>query len=274
MPAAPRTGSRSPRRGAAAEPEAWEDVRPESAPWELMPEQCEERFMGQLRLQSSYLEQFLRPPAPVSDSAASRGPPELAAGLPLEAARALVFLGPQPAGPPWQGLPAPLACVAAALRLFSRLMPGRIPDDACEGLCARLAAAAAAGEVAATEAALVEAAASGGLAAEPVAEPRECLEAMVRGRPSACCALLEGYVGVLEDAETGEELEKEVGSHCVLIVGGDLSGPSYVVFDPWGLNGGEAAYWSAHDTKAAAPAAWIQLSPAAPAAASAGAMQE
>jgi len=274
MPAAPRPGSRSPRRGGEAEPAAWEEVRPEAAPWELLPEQCEERFMGQLRLQSSYLEQFLRPPAPVSDPQRRRAPPELAAGLPLEAARALVLLGPQTAGPPWGGLPAPLACAAAALRLFSRLLQGRFPEDACERLCAQLGTAAVVGGEPAAEAALVEAAAAGGLESAPVAEPRECLEAMVKGRPVACCALLEGYVGVLEDPETGEELEQEVGSHCVLIVGGDLSGPSYVVFDPWGLKGGEVAHWSAHETKAAAPAAWIQLSPAALATAAVETMQE
>ena len=33
----------------------------------------------------------------------------------------------------------------------------------------------------------------------------------------------------------------QVGAHCVMIVGGDLSGPSFVVFDPWGSQGGEVS---------------------------------
>jgi len=84
---------------------------------------------------------------------------------------------------------------------------------------------------------------------------------MVQGRPVACCGLLEDYVGVLDDPETGEEMEEQVGTHCVLILGGDLLGPSYVVFDPWGIGGGQVAYWSGHDVGKAGPAAWIQLAP-------------
>ena len=32
--------------------------------------------------------------------------------------------------------------------------------------------------------------------------------------------------------QTGEETEQEVGAHCIMVVGGNLLGPSYVAFDP------------------------------------------
>lgn len=213
--------------------------------------------MGQLRLQSSYLQQFLQPREPPKGGLPS-APAEFAAGLPLDAAEALLLLGPQ-GGPPWRGLPAPLACAAAAVRLFARLLPAHFPEDACERLCQRLAMGA---EAAPVGDALAAAALTAGLSARPVNEPVECLQAMVRGKPVGCCAVLEDYVGVLEEAETGEEVEEEVGKHAVLVVGGDLSGPSYVVFDPYGAKGGELLHWSAHDLEKAAPSAWVELSPA------------
>ncbi|CAE7364212.1 unnamed protein product, partial [Symbiodinium necroappetens] len=87
---------------------------------------------------------------------------------------------------------------------------------------------------------------------------------MVKNRMTACCVLLESYVGVIEDEHTGEELEEEVGSHCVLVVGGDLLGPNYVTFDPWGLRGGEVSLWQSHSMAAASPLGWVQLSLPAP----------
>merc|ERR1712048_1427964 len=97
--------------------------------------------------------------------------------------------------------------------------------------------------------------------ARPVASATASLKVMARNKPAACCVLLDAYVGVIEDPETGEETEQDVGAHCMLVVGGDLTGPRYVVFDPWGLGAGEISYWTAQDIEAAAPLAWIELSP-------------
>merc|ERR1712154_384746 len=100
-----------------------------------------------------------------------------------------------------------------------------------------------------------------GLTARRVPTAEESLKAMVQNRPAACCIFLEAYVGVLEYPETGEELEQEVGNHCLLVVGGDLLGPNYVTFDPFGMRGGEVCFWSAHNVKSAAPTAFVELSP-------------
>lgn len=240
--------------------------------------------MGQLSLQRAFLEQVLksreRPqlaeqsvsavgPGGGGGAAAGPGaavPRELAAGLPLEAAQALILLGPETDGAPWRGLPAEQACLAAALRLFSRLLPGQKPpldEDACSRFCAeRHAAVAAESSSAAAAAEALEASADAwgfDLARRPSAT--ESLKAMVRNRPTVCCVILEAYVGVVEDPESGEELEHEVGAHCVMVVGGDLLGSTHVAFDPYGLRGGEVAFWSAHGLQRSAPAAWVELSP-------------
>merc|ERR1712048_725082 len=107
----------------------------------------------------------------------------------------------------------------------------------------------------------MEAAASWGLSATAVDSAVESLSAMVQNRPAACCCLLESYVAVVEDSETGEEIEQAVGSHAVLILGGDLAGgPSYVVLDPWPA-ASEVVYWSAQEAQQAAPLAWIEFGP-------------
>ncbi|CAK0823262.1 unnamed protein product, partial [Prorocentrum cordatum] len=114
---------------------------------------------------------------------------------------------------------------------------------------------------------VVEAAAGCGLEARAVSSATESLEAMLQNRPTVCCVLLEAYVGVLEDPETGEETEQEVGGHCVMVVGGDLLGPGYVAFDPWGPGDGAVSFWSGHDAERASPLAWVELAtPAGPAA--------
>lgn len=220
---------------------------------------------GRLSAQRAFLEQFLQPPPPPKAPAADeRG---LAAGLPIEAARAVLLPCPGPElglgpGPGPCGAAAACACLAAALRLFALLVPGLVEEGACNALLgAALAGEAVPRPAAAPGEALLELAAKWGLQARPVASALESLEVMTAGRPAACCIALEAYVGVLEDPETGEEAEQEVGSHCALVVGGDVLGPNYVVFDPWRPGGGEVAFWSAHNLASNAPVAFIQITP-------------
>lgn len=220
--------------------------------------------MGQFATQRAYLEQVLKA-RPDPTSRASQVPRELAAGLPMEAARALLFLGPEVDGVPWQGAPAGSACIAAALRLFARLLPSKVDEDACAHFCVGISRPLhgqgfPSCSVSAAEAFEAEAS-TWGFNTRRVPSAANSLKAMVRNRPVACCVLLKAYIGVLEDPETGEELEQEVGEHCLLLVGGDLLGPSYVAFDPFGLRGGEVSHWSAHGLEAASPAAWVELSP-------------
>jgi len=261
----------------AAEGEVQEEALPE---WDGSgPSLVERSFMGHLNSHKAFLEQVLKTsqPSAVAPGAGQPACKEMAAGLPIEAARALVLLGPEPDGGPWRGLPAELACLAAALRLFARLMEGRAgaPD---EGDCGRCCAAARGqSDLPAAALALLQsdcssssdaraerleaAAGAFGFEVRRVASASESLKAMVAGRPVVCCGLLQAYVGVLEDPETGEELEQEVGGHCLMVVGGDLLGPSYVTFDPFGLSCGEVAHWSASNLEAASPVAWVELSP-------------
>mmetsp|Transcript_82274 Transcript_82274/g.156385 ORF Transcript_82274/g.156385 Transcript_82274/m.156385 type:complete len:272 (+) Transcript_82274:81-896(+) len=266
MPAEARPSSRSPR-GEAARSLAMEDAEELQAPlpdpevpvWEgagLPPGKGSyEGFMGQLRTQRAFLEQFLYPDPPPQNG--PRGPRELAAGMPLEAARALL-MRPGPTGLPWQELPAHLACVAMALRLFALLLPGQVGEDACELFCKK-SHSDAAGGIAAER--LLEVALAAGLSASRVSSAAESLKAMAKNHPVVCCGILEDYVAVLADPISGEEAEQEVGHHCIMVVGGDLLGASFVVFDPWGPQGGEFVYWSAHEADKASPTAWIQLAP-------------
>lgn len=245
-----------------------EEIAPENPEWngdgvsplerQFMEGLSQQRGMGQLSQQRSYLEQVLeqRPPpeGPVTK--------ELAAGLPMDAAKALVLTGPELGGVPcWNGMPADAACIAASLRVFGRLMPGKLDEQACERFVSseRLSAAHRAGE--GTVQALEEMAAAWGMQTRRVPSAAETLKAMVRGRPAACCIVLEGYVGVLEDPESGEELEHEVGGHCLLVVGGDLLGPNYIIFDPYGLRGGEVCFWSEHNVTNAAPVTFVEFIP-------------
>mmetsp|Transcript_10909 Transcript_10909/g.19450 ORF Transcript_10909/g.19450 Transcript_10909/m.19450 type:complete len:272 (+) Transcript_10909:48-863(+) len=252
-----RSGSRSPRR------EQPEDEDPDADPDGPAPDGLPQNFKGgfseQMRLQRDFLAQFMRhSPAPEKTQRSS-APKEAAAGLPVEAAQFLLLSpGPGPATP-WMGLPPHVACLAATLRLFARLLPGRVSETACDDLCRNFKAS---GLCASEE--LLEMVGSWGFDAKPVASAVEPLEAMVKGQPTTCCVFLESYVGVLEDPETHEEMEQEVGNHCVMIVGGDLLGPNYVTFDPWGPTGGEVAMWPDHVVKTAAAVAWVQLNPQAP----------
>lgn len=214
--------------------------------------------MGQLRFQRSYLEHFLQPsPPPI----AARGPVlrEMAAGLPIEAARTFIFTGPELVGVPWKGLPPQLACFAATLRLFSRLLPGCIHEAACERFCSGHCLQNCSPQ--SPSESLHELASEWGLISSSVMSATESLKAMIKNQLVVCCICLEDYIGVVTDPETGVEAEQDVGTHCVMVVGGDLFGPNYVTFDPWGLNGGELVYWSAHNAQAASPTAWIELAP-------------
>ncbi|CAE8629610.1 unnamed protein product [Polarella glacialis] len=220
-----------------------------------------------MRTQKDYLMQFMRPGGPSSSSKASNAPPEASAGLPPEAARVLLLSpGPGPSTP-WCGLPAEYACLAATLRLFTRLgCAEQVDETACDRLCSTLAGDPIRGgaegvDRSQRESSFLELAAAWGLDARPVASAIEPLEAMVKGRPTTCCIFLDAYVGVLEDPETGEESEQEVGSRCVLIIGGDLLGPTFVAFDPWGTAGGEVSLWPDHAAQAASPLSWVVLSP-------------
>mmetsp|Transcript_51634 Transcript_51634/g.102611 ORF Transcript_51634/g.102611 Transcript_51634/m.102611 type:complete len:278 (-) Transcript_51634:38-871(-) len=257
-----RQGSRSPRRQLAQgettleQPEAIEIDE-----WEgLGPEPCN-KLKTHFSIHKAFLSQFMQPR---HDPPQQKTPiPEMAAGLSLEAAVVLLFAGPKASLWPWAGLPAHLACLAASLRLFCRLLPpghGRQVDEGvCDELCARLATWS--GQATDSGASVLEAANACGLVARAVPSPTESLRAMVNGRLVACCGILEAYVAVVDDPETGEELEQEVGAHAVLVVGGDLLSPNYVVFDPWGPRGGHVAYWSGHDATLASPIGWVELAP-------------
>ena len=54
---------------------------------------------------------------------------------------------------------------------------------------------------------------------------------------------------------SASDCPEEVGSHALLIVGGDLFGPSYVTFDPYNGNGkaGEVSIWPGQAIEAALP---------------------
>lgn len=274
-----RSGSRSPRRSdeteAAAQAAGAYDKKTIEDTWEGEGEEewegdeprgknlGEDSFMGRsMSAQRAFLEQFLNP-APPPPGNANRAPRELAAGMPLEAARMLLLGCPDAVH--WRGVSASHACIAAALHLFSQLLPthvdplaaGRICDSAREGPVTMMDDSAIL-----SQQAFMDLAEASGLQAKIVTSAVQSLKAMVKNRPTVCCLFLEAYVGVLEDPESGTEIEQEVGAHCVMIVGGDVLGPNYVTFDPWGLAGGDVAYWSAHDAKVAAPLAWIELAPA------------
>lgn len=213
-------------------------------------------MLGQLRLQRAYLEQVLNP-GPPPDGHCEKAPRELAAGLPPQAAEVLLLChGHDPA--PWRGLGGDAACLVAALLLFDRLVPGRLSPDACERLSRHFAGArSASGRVEG----FLEAAASCGLESHAAACATESLQAMLKNRPAACCALLRSYVGVVEDPDTGEESEQEVGAHCVMVVGGDLLGPSFVTFDPWGLGNGAISFWSLRDMEQAEVLGLVEVAP-------------
>ena len=170
----------------------------------------------------------------------------------MEAAEVLLLQpGPGPARP-WCGRSAAVACLAATQRLFARLLPGQVSEGACDEVCQLPSEGAELGT-----AQFMELAQRCGLAAEKVCSPVEVLDEMLKSRLSACCVLLESYVGVLEEA--GEEVEQDVGFHCLLIVGGDLLGPTYVTFDPWGPAAGEVSLWQDHALKSAKPVGYVQL---------------
>eukprot|EP00439_Symbiodinium_sp_Y106_P039563 s2704_g4.t2 len=323
-----RSGSRSPRLQKQVEVEE-DHGGPDGLPCDF-----KGGFNAQMRMQRDFLAQFLVPEQPHA-AKSPNAPREAAAGLPV------LMLGPGPGGgpAPWLGLPAGVACVAATMRLFSRLLPGSVAEGMCDELCKQAAADPSMPvelDALATRVGLVscESQGSRGLrrrgtsdaSSEREAEsdhqdpetdwsPRQSwasedrtprsdspetprpevptrdvapaktvnpvtvyvrslngklllelqqtrtgLRDMVKNRMTACCVLLESYVGVIEDDHTGEELEEEVGSHCVLVVGG----PNYVTFDPWGMRGGEVSLWQSHSMAAASPLAWVQLSLPAP----------
>lgn len=217
--------------------------------------------MAQLRLQKSFLEPFLRPP-PRDPNAGPTAPREAAAGLPKEAAEVLIMSQADPTRPvPWLNFPSHLACLAAALRLFGRLIPSQESlAGASELLCQSppgVAPGQGSGDCAEQ---LAQLATALELPFRQVAAATESLEVMLRNKPAACFAFLESYVAVAEDSETQEEVEHEVGQHCVLVVGGDLLSPSFVVFDPWGAKGGEVSHWQQHSFDAAKASLWVELS--------------
>eukprot|EP00929_Paragymnodinium_shiwhaense_P010745 TRINITY_DN115695_c0_g1_i1.p1 TRINITY_DN115695_c0_g1~~TRINITY_DN115695_c0_g1_i1.p1 ORF type:complete len:328 (-),score=71.62 TRINITY_DN115695_c0_g1_i1:39-1022(-) len=239
--------------------------------------------MGQIRLTTAYLMQFLQPDPPPG-SRPRTSPKEFAAGIPIEPARALL-LSPTPEDMathtssgsrapapqvPWSRalvrLQAWETCLAASLRLFSILLPKQVPGDACMRFCQSRQAADPSSQASdAGSQRLVEAADAWGLTARAVASAVESLEAMTKNQACACCLFIDDYVAVLEDPETGEETEQEVGAHCVLILGGDLAGgPSYIVLDPLGSGqhpAGDISYWTSHEALKSSPSAWIELAP-------------
>eukprot|EP00931_Biecheleriopsis_adriatica_P051609 TRINITY_DN29959_c0_g1_i1.p1 TRINITY_DN29959_c0_g1~~TRINITY_DN29959_c0_g1_i1.p1 ORF type:complete len:274 (+),score=59.85 TRINITY_DN29959_c0_g1_i1:24-845(+) len=254
-----RSGSRSPRRDQEDEDEA-EAEHPDAPGPDGLPRNFKGGFSAQMQMQRDFLAGFMRPDmqtAGLGGAKSSTAPKEAAAGLPVEPAQVLLLSpGPGPATP-WSGLPAHVACVAATLRLFARLLPGRVSETACDELCKSHGVSA---ETSDAQEQILSLAQTWGLEAKLVASAVEPLEGMVRNRPATCCVILEDYVGVLEDPETREEAEQEVGKHCVLIVGGDLLGPTYVTFDPWGAASGEVSHWPDHAAKSASPVAWVELS--------------
>jgi len=261
-----RSGSRSPR-GKRLE-EAWpgeEEAPPDpDDPDALGPDGLPQSFKGgfseQMKTQRDFLAQFMRHSPGKKEQTSA--PKEAAAGLPVDAAQFLLLSpGPGPATP-WMGLPSHVACLAATLRLFARLLPGRVSETACDELCSNFKADL---QLGSDSEQLLEMVGSWGFEAKPVISALEPMQAMVKGRPTACCVFFDAYVGVLEDPETHQESEQEVGSHCAMIVGGDLLGPNYVVFDPWGPAGGEVTTWPDHVLKTSSAVAFVQLSPGAPA---------
>eukprot|EP00438_Fugacium_kawagutii_P026900 Skav209546 [mRNA] locus=scaffold2497:166208:166981:+ [translate_table: standard] len=240
-----RSGSRSPRGKDALEADLRADKGVEED-FGGFHEEMKGGFSEQMKMQRDFLAQFMKPEISSNPTIL----PEAAAGLPLEAAQVLLLqAGPGPARP-WQGRPAAVACLAAAHRLFARLLPGKVAETSCDDVCQ------AAGDIwTATQ--LIEVAQKSGLAARSVTSPVEVLDQMLKSRLSACCVLLDSYVGVLE--ESGEEVEQEVGTHCLLVVGGDLLGPTYVTFDPWGPSLGEVSLWQEHAVRSAGPVGFVQL---------------
>lgn len=269
-----RSGSRSPRRTDAQEDETeLEDAEPALGP-DGLPENFKGGFSPQMRMQKDFLAGFTRQwqEPPNSKSSAASAPPEAAAGLPVESAQVLV-LSPGPGPPtPWSGLPSHAACLAATLRLFARLLRNQVSETACDDFCnafRQKSLETACTSSLSSQEELLELADAWGFEARPVPSAIETLDGMVLHRPATCCIFLDAYVGVLEDPDTGEEVEQEVGSHCILILGGDLFGPTYVIFDPWGPACGEVSLWPDHAVKSASPAAWIELCPKAPSTAAA-----
>eukprot|EP00928_Gymnodinium_smaydae_P006936 TRINITY_DN12476_c0_g5_i2.p1 TRINITY_DN12476_c0_g5~~TRINITY_DN12476_c0_g5_i2.p1 ORF type:complete len:270 (-),score=51.38 TRINITY_DN12476_c0_g5_i2:196-1005(-) len=216
-----RDGSRSPRRDPEARVEPAEH-EPECDP---DPQSMDGKAMlGQIRMQSAYLQQVLNPGPPPPGYAPAAAPRELSAGVPLEAARQLLLPSPGAAAE-WSRLAAHEACFAVALRLFEILVPQIVPQDACAKFCSACESSIRKDDaLACGRETLEEAACAWGFSARTVSTAAESLQAMAENRPVACCCFLHDYVGVSTDAETGEETEHEVGGHCVLIVGGDLAG--------------------------------------------------
>lgn len=256
-----RSGSRSPRRKDIEEDETEiDDAEPALGP-DGLPANFKGGFSAQMRMQRDFLAGFTRQWQEPSDpkSSAASAPREAAAGLPVEAAQFLVLSpGPGPSTP-WSGLPSHAACLAATLRLFARLLRNQVSETACDDFCNAYRAS-----NLSAQNQLVELADAWGFEARPVASAIATLDGMVLNRPAACCIFLDSYVGVMEDPDTGEEVEQEVGSHCILILGGDLLGPTYVMFDPWGPTCGEVSLWPHHGVQSASPAAWIELCPKPP----------
>ncbi|CAE7453379.1 unnamed protein product [Symbiodinium necroappetens] len=122
-----RSGSRSPRLQKQVEVEA-DHGGPDGLPCDF-----KGGFNAQMLMQRDFLAQFLVPEQPHA-AKSPNAPREAAAGLPVEAAKVLM-LGPGPGRVPWLGLPAGVACVAATLQLFSRLLPGSVAEGMCDELC-------------------------------------------------------------------------------------------------------------------------------------------
>merc|ERR1719272_841599 len=129
-----RAESRSPRRG-ETDSDKWACASPEVEDWQiagLSPKELED-FKAGAHTTKHWLEGFLKsnPGDPTRD-----GPREFAAGLPLQAAQVLLFAGSEGLGvAPWNDLPAAIACVAAAVRTFGRLIPGFGEEGTCETFC-------------------------------------------------------------------------------------------------------------------------------------------
>eukprot|EP00746_Dinoflagellata_sp_MGD_P166339 gnl/MRDRNA2_/MRDRNA2_96157_c0_seq1.p1 gnl/MRDRNA2_/MRDRNA2_96157_c0~~gnl/MRDRNA2_/MRDRNA2_96157_c0_seq1.p1 ORF type:complete len:269 (+),score=61.13 gnl/MRDRNA2_/MRDRNA2_96157_c0_seq1:76-882(+) len=250
-----RSSSRSPRGNPVSVQDGMNDDLDED------PERSGKELGKQIKQTRTFLEYALKQQSMEGTGGVSKS----GAGLPLEAAGAILPLGAREA---LRGLPADLACVAAAARVLGELVPDKVAPDAFAQCAAAACTARSMGNpqenVGISIERVTEEAAAFGIQTRVVSSAQESLVTMTRGEAVVSLIVLEDYVAVHEDAETGEEAEEEVGSHCVVVLGGDLAaGPSFVVFDPHHSGTKSVSFWSSIELSNAHPKAIIELLPGA-----------
>merc|ERR1712066_842755 len=104
-----------------------------------------------------------------------------------------------PSGTPWQGLPSAHACLAAALQLFSQLLPGKVDSSACAKFCdsCRLEQEGAMDVASLPHEVFMDLALTWGFTAKLVQSAVNSVKGMAKNRPSVCCIFFESYVGVV-----------------------------------------------------------------------------